>query len=505
METYLKPPVLGVRPDLDPENVDDKSLVAGENVINRDGDFRTRPGFTSFADNVHEVPMAYIQYDHADGNPRTVLGTQRSWRRLTGNVWTDISGGVPLNGGFTEHIVFRTFSKANATWLLGVNGADNMKKWDGTSPAYADVGGSPPRARCMCVVFDRIVLGNLLTGGTISPVAIDVSANKDFDAGWGSQLVALLADTEGPIISMEEMGTLNAAILKSDSVYMLIAQGGTDPFRIQWVKSGISGPASARLSCKLWNGGVAITGRDGLVSTFDGANVAPLPYAIQRQIVRTANLEKLNRGWMLPDSDRRELWIVYPLIGSDFPNGGMVINMTTLACYPIRFPAHHMMAGGKITTTAGITIGQLVGPIGSLSNTIGSFASTAVIRRLVLGNSLGQTLQEIGNTDDGAPIPFYWDTPIRGQTNQFHTIDSIRHRFKYTVNTQPVDVLVGSRDEGDAINFVSQTSIDLHNDSDKVTSHRFDAEYFGLRYQGNATEPVIYQGAMVDVKQRGKR
>jgi hypothetical protein len=500
----IKAPTAGVRRDLDPEDISDSEMAAAENVFYRDGNFAVRPGFTTFANDINQRPTAYIQYLFNDGTVKIVQGTTVGWRVLAGSTWTDISG-TALTGSATDQQVFRTFSKAAATYLLGTNGADSPKQWNGVAATYSAMGGSPPRARAMCVVFDRIVLGNLLSGGTISPLAIDVSANKDFDAGWGTELVALLADTEGHIIAMQEMGTLQAAILKSDAVLNLIAQAGTTPFRIQWVKAGISGPASHNLSWKMPDGSCGWVGKDGLVSLYDGASVHEAPYRIQKQIVSTANLEGFGRGWSAFDSDRRELWIVYPLIGSNEPNGGVMVNMTTMQVYPFRFSTLVPTAGAKLKSTSGLTIGDLSSSIGSFSLTIGELGSASSVRRFVLGESGGQSFEDSGLTDNGSAIPFYWESAVRGQMERFTSVQRIRHRFTPTDAAQTVSLQLGKRNQSGSVTYGAAKTINLFSNGPKATGHRTSAEYFSLRFSGSASQAIEYSGSALYGRKRGKR
>src|SRR5262247_1187140 len=151
-------PTQGVRPDLDPVEVPPEALRDAENWMRRDGRFRVRPGFVPFASSVGQRPTAMIQYLHHDLSARYVMGTVSSWWRYNTatNAWADVSGGFALTASPTQQQVFRTFSQAGTTHLLGVNNKDAPKKWDG-SGAYADIGGSPPVARCMMVVGDRVV------------------------------------------------------------------------------------------------------------------------------------------------------------------------------------------------------------------------------------------------------------------------------------------------------------------------------------------------------------
>jgi len=450
--------------------------------------------------------MSYFQYQDVDGTVRVVLGTDQGWWLLANNVaWQNITDpAAPLTAN--DHVqvpVFRTFSKANVAWLLGTNGKDVPKRWHGGLADYEPMGGSPPIARCMFVVFDRVILGNLLSGGTISPVAIDVSANKDFDSGWGSELVALLAETSGHIISMIEMGTQQGAIIKQDALYLLIAQGGTAPFRIEHIKGEISGPSSTALSFKLTDGACGWVGGDGDVSIFDGASVSQLPYAVQKQIISTCNTNRLTVGWTAYDSRRRELYIIYPLMGSSEPNGGVMVNMGTKAVYPIRFPTIRPTAGQFVKTQSGLTIGDLGMLIGQIDQTIGELGGASAIRRLAIGDIGGQTYQDIDTSDNGTPIPVFWQSPVRGTAERFTTIGRIRHRFKRTTVTQSVGFKVVKRTKEPDV--VPAKTINIGSTLRTVTGHRISSEYFSMHYSADATQEVDYRGAALYGTSRGNR
>ena len=502
----IKAPKLGVRPDKDIEELTDDELASAENVLRRDGEFMVRPGLELFASDVNQRPMKYLQYDH--GNSRKViLGTDQGWHVLAGSAFVSITG-TPLTGDDVEHVpVFRTFTRGVTTYLLGVNGKDTMKEWDGNGATYLDVSGSPPIARCMMVVFDRIVLGNLRSGGTISPVAVDVSANKDFDSGWGTELVLLCSETNGPIVAMEEFGDFNGAIIKSDSIYMLIAQGGDSPFRKEHVKSGISGPASEPLVFRMKTGEAGWLGNDGLVSIFNGASIDTLPYQVQKHVISTCNPEHLNAAWSAYDPERRELWLIYPLLGSSVPNGGCMINMTTMAIYPVRFPGFAITAGGKVKSETGLTIGDLTGTIGSLSGTIGELGNSSAIRRMVMGEIGGKSYQDIGLTDDGTAIPFHWETGARGELERYTNLGKIRHRFKHTTVPQNVSFQLGKRkDAGRPVFGTAHTiDIDAAAGSIKRTGHRTSAEHFCMRYSGDASAEVVYDGCAIWGGKGGRR
>lgn len=492
----IPPPSKGVRADLDPEDVSEDELVAAENVFVRDGDFRVRPGLELFASDVNQRPMKYIQYDHGT-SPKVALGTDRGWWVLAGNAWVDISG-TALTADDVEHVpVFRTFNKAGITYLLGVNNKDSMKKWNGNDLTYSGVGGSPPIARTMMTIFDRVVIGNITSGPNASPTTVDVSANKDFDTGWGTELVLTLSESAGPIVSMQEFGELNGSIIKSDSVHMLIAQGGNSPFRREMIKNEISGPASEPLVFRTKRGEVGWLGNDGLVSMFNGASIELLPYHIQKQILKSCNPQHLNAGWATYDPERRELWLIYPLLGSNVPNGGLMINMGTLSAYPVRFPGFTITAGAKVKSETGITLGDLTMPVGNMTMTIGELGNASAIRRMVMGDIGGKSYQDLAVTDDGAAIPFYWETPVRGEMERYKNFAKVRHRFKPTTVDQNVSFFVGKRNEAGPVTFGSAHTMNLNVSAGKrkSTGHRTSSEYFSMKYSGDASTEIVYQGA----------
>jgi len=155
-----------------------------------------------------------------------------------------------------------------------VRGADNPKKWTGTGN-YADIGGTPQKAGAMMIVNNRLILGNLATDG---PVAVDVSANLDFDTGWAQ--VKLLADTPGHIKTMLEGGPSQGYIYKSDGIHAAIAQSGLIPFALPLVPQslGMHGPTSAQDIGADSRGYHYWVADNGAVYRFDGVSILYLGF-----------------------------------------------------------------------------------------------------------------------------------------------------------------------------------------------------------------------------------
>lgn len=507
----IPPHNLGVVPITDPEATPLGALIAAENWIWQDGELRVRPGVMALGSSVAQRPTTYIQYKHSDGNTRIVKATVAGWWKYVSGAWTDISG-TALTGGPADLTVFRVFQKAGATHLLGTNGADVMKKWDGSVATYSNVGGTPPRARAMMVLFDRVIVGNLLSGGTVSPLAVDVSAFQDFDSGWGTVFVGLVGiETPGNIVAMLEAGSLVGAIYKDDAVVLAIAQSGaSSPFRFETKVTNVPGPASAACVIAPSDGLHLIFGNNCSIMRFDTVSYQPLGGVegrkFQAHIEKTANISTLGRSFAMYDSLKNNAWFFYAEKGNIDPQIGIVINLNNFSMWPFRLP-WAVSAAGFVNSSTGLTIGDLTIPIGSISQTIGELATANSVTRGLIGRITGQTYEHTGETDDGAAIPFFQQMPRYplGSGIRYKTVKGIEHRFDKTTSPQSVSVQVGVSNSGESETLSAAKTIDIGSKGPYYTGHRVDGKFVSMRISGNATKPITYRGSFADVAERGER
>jgi hypothetical protein len=500
----------GVRPDLDPLEIGFGALAYGQNVYYQDGFFQVRPGPYAYFNDIDQRPSGYAQYLHNDGSLRTVKATTAGWWKGNSGTrtWTDISG-TALTGSPDNQQIFRVFQKAGATHLLGVNDKDSPKKWDGLAPTYLAMGGTPPIARCMMVLFNYVLLGNLSSGGTVSAVAVDVSAEGNFDSGWGSTLVKLLNDTPGSIAGMLEFSNFTGAIYKDDAIVNVYPQPSTEPFRFEFAKlqaaqAGINfGPVSAAAVFALDSGGHVLLGKDYAARIWDGAALMSLPYAIQKQIADTCNPALMTRAWGFYDGQRRKIWYVYPESGATDPNLAVCIDRDSYAMYPFRWDTLRFAAGARMYDETGLTIGELVGTIGGQTQTLGAYATRTP--RNFFGEIGGQTFIDIATTDNGAAISAYAETGLEGDARRKVTVKNIKHRFKKAIASQSVTVKLGKSNDGEDRVLDSGSSIDIGNAGPYYTGHRKTGNYFSMRIECNATLPVAWRGSDADVAPRGER
>jgi hypothetical protein len=442
-----------VRPDLLPTEVPAEALVNSINWIRRRGTFRVRPGYNVIAESVVQRPTGFAEYRDHDGARRLVQATTLGWWRFNPitALWVNITGTPALTGSAVNLQTFQTFSKAGVTWLLGVNGKDVPIKWDGDAATYAAIGGTPPVAGAMMTLASRVLLGNLMSGGTISPVAIDVSALNDFDAGWGSVLVALRADSPGAIVAMRSMGFLQGAIYKEDAIDMALAQEGDVPFRFEVRAPNIRGPVSAAAITALSDSLHVYLGTDGAVYTFDGSLPQSLGLHVQRAIANVWDPVRAGRSWVAWDAEEQTLYVVFVALGQLEPHHGVAITFPGAHCYPIRWNVLQPTAGAKVAVTSALTIGELVGAIGQQTAVLADYDT--VVTRFMIGNVNGQSYVDSGITDADYPIPARFQPGVTslGQRGAWKTIQEIDHRFVPTPTTQLVQVQAGVSEYGEAI------------------------------------------------------
>ena len=503
-------PVLGLLAAVDREHVPAEGLTECENFILRDRDFRVRNGLTLFGNSLGARPTGFVHYDHTDGSLKLVGATITGWKffNFVTHTWTTITGSALTTS--TEQQVFRVFQKSGGTHLLGVNNKDTPKKWDGVAAGYSNIGGSPPIARCMMILNNHVILGNLKSGSVISPVATDVSAFNDFDTGWGSIQVALHADTNGEIVIMQEMGNLNGAIIKTDAIHRATAQGGgADPFRFDYVAVPKDEGAAATLAyVVLGDGSIVYLALNGKLKRFDGVGVTDFGGDNARVFLsETLDFSSIGRSWMAYDSTYREILIVYPQRGgSGEPDKGLIVKEQTGAILPLKWGTRKFTAGGYIRSISPLTLGDLKVPLGSITKTLGELGQGNIVRSIIVGETTAQAYTFTGESDNGTPIDFVAETglaPLGGGAN-YATVNSIEHRFQQVPVSQQLSVKIGSSKSGETRTLSSADTIDIGTPGPYYTGHRVTSKYLSMRFEGSALRPVIWRGSYVDSAPRGR-
>lgn len=485
----LPVPVRGLMGHLKIEDIPPDGASVLQNYLVRDNALVERPAFINYGASMGQRQVGLVYYQMLGGGDRVVMGTTGGWRKLSAAAtWTDITG-TPLTGADLDLIVFRTFQKAGATWLLGTNGANTMKKWDGNAATYVDVGGTPPRCKTMMTLFNRVLVGNLLSGSLISPAAVTYSAFNDFDT-WGNTNT-LLVDTPGAIVAMREMGNQQGVIYKSDAIYMVFASSDTEPYRYELKQAGISGPQSANSVVTLPDGSHLYIAFDGSIMRFDGVRVESVSPATQAFFrlnnYAGADLETYG-SHAFYDTRWDEAWFFY---GPAAPGGAIVIKYPSMAAFPQRFDVF----GGAYFSTASAFIPRLIGAVGDS-------------RFVLFGTTTGQTKIEDQTFESGASsiAPVY-------QSGLFDLGDP--RGFKTILETEHLCIAPASSTAQVATPFVGNygsvttygTSENIPTTAPYVTGHRITGRRVGLQLSSLRVSgiPWKWYGAVSSIAPRGQR
>lgn len=487
-------PIGGVRRDLNPLDMPPDCLVNASNLVFRKGRVQPRQGVASLGSDIGSPARGLIGYgigssaggDVGGGTDALVAGCDNGWYKYSAGAWTALTGALSAS----DHFVFRIFPKSGTSYVVGINstatagGVDVPKKWDGAGAAISSVGGSPPKARAMMVLANRLMLFNLTAAGgytgVASRVGYDVSAFNDFESGWSTTLNGLLIDTPGDIVAALEMGDLQGAIYKSDAVVMAVAQAGPSPFRFEWRSIGNVGPANPRCVVSVQDGSHIFLGYDGGLYRFDGVGVTSMGVHIQKLILAYANADitKLaSTAWLTYDNTRNEI-LIFLKFGSLGASPVLMVSMANLSAWPLDYngiasQSDQITAGGHVLVPGSTTGKQIV----------------------LISGATGKNWRENGvATDNGSGISVSWYHAMSdcGLPGQWKTLNSINSKFttndqdSFAAGSQAFLVGSGISNGGDAEGVAANESLTVApNGGDGaayVTDHRASGQFLSASY-----------------------
>jgi hypothetical protein len=235
--------------------------------------------------------------------------------------------------------------------------------------------GVAPRARCIGIASQRVVAGNVsyfdaslttenavgsgyITSGVPGTYAwhsiVDAFATfPDAVVYSGTVLtgghkywypgdILRLADTSGEIVAIQEMGTQQIAVYKTDAIYTLTAQSGISPFAPSLRASGIQGPVGPRAIVALNDQTHLYLGRDGGIYLFSGGTPQSIGEQFRSWIAREMDPEYYaDDSFMQFDPERNEVHVYYPVKGSaGVVRKGMIIDVSKqpFTGWPVLWP-----------------------------------------------------------------------------------------------------------------------------------------------------------------------
>lgn len=142
-------------PDL-PEHENPGTLIA-KNVIPQLGSYRSINSLAAFSDALVNACLGTFWVNDDTGFVYNFAGDINKLYQLQNSVnWVDVSGvGAPYNA---KNWDFTKFGNR----VIAASKADNLQYWDlGISSTFADLPGSPPKAKAIATVRDFIMLGDI--------------------------------------------------------------------------------------------------------------------------------------------------------------------------------------------------------------------------------------------------------------------------------------------------------------------------------------------------------
>lgn len=462
----LVPATRGVRTDLPAHLISPEYLSAGSNVLCRDGKVVVRPGYTSLsaAPTTNRIMGGIYYKDHAN-TERLILGTTASFHVFDGSNWSVVTG-TALTGGNTDLVRFTVFMTGTSTRVIAVNDVDPTQTYTG-SGNFANLGGSPPVAKCCTTAFQRVILGNITSGGTRRSSDLAIS---DFQDPTSWQYTVSLTDTTDTVVEVRALNAQTFAVYKDRSQWIGIGTDNIFPFIFE-LRDTQPGPVSPAAVIAVENVHYYL-GQDGDIYRFDGTRSQSVGGPVKRLVQDNLDFENSSRVHGFYDRTNREIWWLWPSYASSVGTYGVVYRVpygdVPAAFSPLVSFAHTLTASIEWKMMTSVTWNGLStytwNNIADTYPTWNSFPGTTE-QGIVLGRSTG-AVYDFGRStgDDGGTFDATFDSPWIpiggiGKNTQVDTVESFFTETSSTV-TARLSVLT-TNTLADSGTQQTETSVDL--------------------------------------------
>lgn len=309
LQTILQSSPLGVREDVSPAFIEDGYLLSSANWLSRQGRGRPRPGqgnLTTVTDTGRIIGIHFRGTKDQAAN--LIFNTLAHQYSYDGTSISDATNPAWVASSSDELVRGVSFTQGGQLYLLEVNDSNALMEWTGTG-TFTSTSGSPPQARDIMVLGNRVVLMNI-SGGTY-PTRVQWSGFKDRTV-WSSIAFADLSESPGAVVGGAPFSPNSGAIYKDDSIYLATVQAAVEPFQFQFV-SMVPGPLSAAalvnvLGVHYW------LAQDFSIYKFDGAEPKLVSSGLAKTISDNINYSDKGtcHGFPHVTQDFREVWFFYP-------------------------------------------------------------------------------------------------------------------------------------------------------------------------------------------------
>jgi len=456
-------------------------------------------------------PLGIVEWESDQEPHRLVVGTDHGWLHVD-QANDELVDLAPLDNGLTgtqySQVVFRTFEMYGKTFLLGVNGVDVPKAWDGATEYYRDIDGEPPRASCMAVAHNRVIM--------CRGQKVYCSSHNNFDAGWNTELEVVLGDSPGKIIGAMEIDRLNVVLYKTDAIYHAVAQaefyGVSSPFRFEAIDVGASGPCSPNSIVRMPDGSQVFLARDGGIYIYDGVRPKDAGPHVRAHIQPYLYDDDYLTACGCFDTAKQILWFWFS-DGSNQTRGvALYTGVYPWTVWPVDLPWSCTVAA-QIMLRTPQTFGDLAG------STIEDYAGRSLesfsdveLHLLQLMSHCGIYMQDWDEAsslyqDGTTDIDTYWVSGWEdfGEPWQYKTAQEIQHLVDLADDEQ-LDTKIAVSDVGQDSQASYAGPYSMTNATrGQVVGLRATGRSHKTRYDIQAGRLFSWRGALLALKRRGRR
>ena len=286
----------------------------------------------------------------------------------------------------TEMIYNDNTSKIN---FIASNRIDNIQVFvPGTSTYWEDLGGTPNKCLIVKNFANHLCRYDTLVEGARYPQRIEwaVQGNPADQTGSGSGNNVLSKSSDW--IKGVEIIKNTMAIIKENSITLQHYVGGTNPFEFEEQKiEGVGGIAKNTLK-SIGGDALAFLGKDLNVYIFDGISVAPVAGNVIDKLKDSINSDKLDACHAHVITELSLYLLFVPKTSSTYPDSVWVWNYDENYWTYWEFD-DNMTATGFFTSISVITIGELLGKIGTLDWRLGSRSLQEAFPQTLFGDENG--------------------------------------------------------------------------------------------------------------------
>jgi hypothetical protein len=300
-------------------------LLTAKNVLPSGNSYRQFPGQSIYSDALTAACKGATRARDSSGNSINFAGDASKLYKLVNSTWTDIS---KVGGYVTAADDVWEFTQFG-TKVIATNYDDTIQIYDmASSSSFADLGGTPPKARHIAVVRDFVVTANTNDSDGVLPHRVRWSGLGN-EATWtiSSSTQADYQDLGGPWGWCQKVvGGEYGVIFQERGIWRMTYVGSPDVFQFDLVESnkGTIAPGSVVKVGNL----IGYLGIDDFY-IFDGQQSISIGVnKIAETFFSDLDATYLYNIWSAVDPDSQLMYWAYPGVGntSGRPNKMLIYN-----------------------------------------------------------------------------------------------------------------------------------------------------------------------------------